>query len=84
MRIALRTLAVVMLLVGALAFAGPASAEHDHWLETPGTLIGDIGSGQTAISDSEHGGYHRFHNNVHTGTAGQTLNAKTPVSIGRY
>lgn len=83
MRTVLRigTLAAALVLLVALAL--PASAEHVHWLRTPGTLVQDIGSGQTSIDETEHGGYHRFHVNVHTGAAGTTLNSKTPVEIGR-
>lgn len=55
---------------GIAAFGGTAFADHEHFLVTPGTCVENIAHGQTAISDSEHGGYHRFHYNVHTGVPG--------------
>lgn len=53
-----------------LSNASSALAAHEHFLVTPGTCVEDIGSGQTAISDSLHGGYHQFHGNVHIGQPG--------------
>ncbi|MBM3939982.1 MAG: hypothetical protein FJ318_03625 [SAR202 cluster bacterium] len=53
-----------------LAFASIARAGHEHFLVTPGTCVEDIAKGQTAIGDPDHGGYHRFHTNVHAGTPG--------------
>jgi hypothetical protein len=60
-----------------------ALADHTHWLLTPGTCVLDIASGQT--SQSEGGGYHRFHVNVHIGTPGASAFAQpnNPVSVGR-
>ena len=78
-----------------LATAGTAFAAHDHYIDTPGTLKDNIGSGQTGISDSDHGGYHKIHDNVHVGTPGSgetpsgarsgvgTKNEKNPVTIGK-
>jgi len=63
------TVAAVM--VAMMALTSPAFAEHKHYLQTPTTCVEDIAKGQTAISDTEHGGYHRFHENVHTGTPGE-------------
>jgi hypothetical protein len=78
-------LALVIGLLLALALAaGPAAAGHQHWLQTPGTCVEDIASGQTRISDPDHGGYHRFHNNVHIGQPGAAFeNPKNPVAIDR-
>lgn len=60
------------------------AAGHSHWLSTPGTYISDIGSGQTSISDGSHGGYHRFHENVHLGTPGTSAFAEGgQVSVGK-
>ena len=57
--------------IAALAFVpGVAFAGHEHFLVTPGTCVEDIAGGQTSISDLEHGGYHQFHDNVHTGAGG--------------
>lgn len=50
-------------------FAVPASAAHDHYIVTPNGKCHQVASGQTAIADSGHGGYHKFHDNVHTGAA---------------
>jgi len=65
--------------------AGTAQAGHAHWLDTPGTCVVDIGSGQTSISDSTHGGYHQFHENVHLGEPGvhAFANPNNPVSVGK-
>jgi len=61
------------------------AAGHAHWLETPGTFIPDIGSGQTSISDPEQGGYHQFHNHVHLGTPGTfAFGQGGQVSVGKY
>ena len=68
-----------LLLVAVLA--GPAFAGHDHWLQTPGTCVEDLASGQTAQTTG--GGAHRFHDNVHLGVPGTTAFAKTPVSVGK-
>jgi len=60
----------------------PASASHDHWLQTPGTCVEDIARGQTAKSESD-GGYHRFHENVHLGQPGESAFGNGPVGVGR-
>ena len=49
--------------------AAPALAGHDHFIVTPNGHCHQVASGQTAIYDASHGGYHRFHENVHTGAA---------------
>lgn len=62
--------------VCALALlTGSAAAGHDHFvvIENPAsgtTTCQYIGQGQTDISDPAHGGFHRIHDNVHTGTPG--------------
>ena len=79
-------LAVAASLIFVLVvLAAPALAEHEHWLQTPGTCVVNIGRGQTSISDPDHGGYHRFHFNVHTGTPGMSAfeNPNNSVSIGK-
>lgn len=50
--------------------AAPALAAHDHYIVTPNGQCHQVASGQTSISDATHGGFHRFHDNVHTGAAG--------------
>ena len=73
------TLAAVI--AAMMALAGPAFANHDHNLETPGTTVVDIANGQTEKCASEPGG-HKFHENVHVGKAGAAFaNPNNPVSI---
>ena len=85
----LATSAFAVMALGATALAlgspGTARAEHEHWLLTPGTCVQDMGSGQTSIDDPGHGGYHRFHTNVHLGVPGLEAfaNANNPISIGK-
>ena len=56
-----------LLVVGMGAL--PALAGHDHYVVTPNGSCHQVAAGQTAIDDPNHGGYHRFHANVHTGAA---------------
>jgi hypothetical protein len=87
-----RLFAVATVIGAMMALSGPAFAEHAHYLDTQqGTCVEDIARGQTAISDEDHGGYHRFHENVHKGpsgdpaTPGEFAFAKesNPVSVNR-
>jgi hypothetical protein len=52
----------------ATMLPGAAMAGHEHFLVTPGTCVENIARGQTAQTDG--GGFHRFHVNVHTGQPG--------------
>ena len=52
--------------------AAPAFAGHDHYIETPNGNCHQVAQGQTSIVDSSHGGYHRFHGNVHLGATDET------------
>lgn len=69
---------IVGALTGAAALlmtASPVSAGHAHFviIDNPSTgtrTCQYVGSGQTSISDADHGGYHRIHDNVHTGRPG--------------
>ena len=65
-----------------LATATPALADHEHWLETPGTCVEDIAAGQTSKLATDPGG-HKFHENVHTGTPGTFAFGHGPVSVGK-
>jgi len=65
--------------VGLAASAVPASAGHDHYVMTPNGKCHQVAGGQTGITDSEHGGYHRFHANVHLGA---TESAANPDALG--
>lgn len=74
---------VTAVIAAMLALAGPALADHAHYLVTPGTTVEDIGSGQTAKCRDEPGG-HKFHDNVHTGTPGQFAFAQGgQVEVGK-
>ena len=75
-------LAVALGAAALLTTASPASANHDHWLQTPGTCVEDIARGQTAKSEGE-GGYHTFHENVHFGQPGEHAFDNGPVSVGK-
>lgn len=46
---------------------GTAWAGHDHFIETPNGRCHQLAQGQTSIGDPDHGGYHRYHDNVHQG-----------------
>ena len=64
-----RMVTVLTALLLALGMvAGPAAAHHAHDVNPPGPhCASDVGRGQTSIADSAHGGWHRFHDNVHVG-----------------
>jgi len=64
----------VAVLVAALfvVMAGPAFAGHVHFIETPNGDCHQVAKGQTSIDDATHGGYHRFHSNVHLGATDDT------------
>ena len=79
--ILLVTVAAVM--AAMMALAGPAFANHDHNLTTPGTIVVDIANGQTEKCASDPGG-HKFHDNVHVGQAGEAFaNPNNPVSVDK-
>lgn len=81
MRRTVRVGAVATALLLFMALANPAIADHKHWLQTPGTCVTDVASGQTA--QTEGGGFHRFHENVHIGTAGAALGDSGQIAIGK-
>lgn len=65
-----RILAAAALAAAMVALSvAPALAKHDHYIVTPNGRCHQVASGQTSIADDTHGGYHRFHDNVHTGSA---------------
>lgn len=84
-----RKLITAALMFGALvASSAPASAGHDHfvYIDATGTCQ-YVAHGQTAIDDPDHGGHHRFHNNVHTGTPGSDGRGNTfdkEANVDRY
>jgi hypothetical protein len=79
--IMLVTVAVVMAVM--MALAGPAFANHDHNLYTPGTTVVDVANGQTEKCASEPGG-HKFHENVHVGQPGdEAFDNPNPVSVDK-
>jgi len=65
-----RMFATVALAVGMVASsAAPALAGHDHYIVTPNGRCHQVATGQTSIDDESHGGFHKFHDHVHTGAA---------------
>lgn len=81
----IRTLAVAITAAVFVATAAPVAAEHEHWLQTPGTCVEDIARGQTSKT-AEVGGGHKFHENVHAGQPGNTTDGaflNGPVSVGK-
>ena len=74
---------VALVVAAMMALAGPAFANHDHNLTTPGTTVVDIANGQTEKCAGEPGG-HKFHENVHVGQAGKAFaNPNNPVSVDK-
>lgn len=69
----------VALTLGTVAVV---TANHDHNLITPGTIVVDIADGQTEKCASDPGG-HQFHAHVHLGQPGTFAWAlpANPVSI---
>lgn len=66
-----RTLIVTTALAAMLLPAAPALAHHGHFVHVRATNTCQfVAHGQTSIDDAGHGGHHRFHDNVHTGTPG--------------
>jgi hypothetical protein len=65
-----RTLTVALSVTAlVVVLAAPAFAGHDHFIETPNGKCHQVAQGQTSIEDPTHGGYHKFHVNVHLGAA---------------
>ena len=74
-------LVVAAVVSGAVTFAaGAAYAGHDHFVVTPNGNCHQVARGQTAISDSAHGGYHQYHLHVHFGATGGSGGA--PIELG--
>jgi hypothetical protein len=71
--------AAAIVATGIAVGASQASAGHDHYVMTPNGRCHQVASGQTGITDTAHGGYHRFHDNVHLGA---TESAGNPDSLG--
>lgn len=72
-------LVVGILTGGSLLVPAAAHAAHDHFVVTPNGSCHQVAAGQTAIDDPEHGGYHRFHENVHLGA---TESDSAPDTLG--
>ena len=73
---------LAVLLVG-LSLATVGLASHAHYLQTPGTCVDDIASGQTSKGPAE-GGFHQFHHHVHLGTPGTfAFKQAAQVSVGK-
>jgi len=73
------SIGLAVAIAGGLAPATAAWAGHDHYVLTPNGKCHQIGSGQTAIDDPGHGGYHRIHANVHLGA---TESGTAPDTLG--
>ena len=74
---------VALVVAAMMALAGPAFADHDHNLTTPGTTVVDIANGQTEKCAGDPGG-HKWHENVHIGQAGSAFaNPNNPVSVDK-
>ena len=77
---------VIQTAVAAVLFAGPslattaAWAGHDHYVVTPNGECHQVAQGQTAIGEADHGGFHRFHDNVHRDATGESTAA--PYELG--
>lgn len=69
-RNARRLLAASVGALATVALGSPALAGHVHYVMTPNGACHQVASGQTSISDVDHGGYHRYHDNVHLGATG--------------
>lgn len=69
-RNSMRATAAAVGALAALTVGGPALAGHVHYVATPNGQCRPVAQGQTAISDPAHGGFHRFHDNVHLGATG--------------
>lgn len=68
--------------IALVTSVGSASADHEHWLQTPGTCVEDIASGQTSKLATDPGG-HKFHDNVHMGQPGTAAFGNGPVTVGK-
>ncbi len=68
----MRRILTIALTLGALmALGAPAHAGHAHFVHIEATNTCQyVGHGQTSTADPDHGGYHRIHDNVHTGAPG--------------
>ncbi len=74
------TVAAVM--AAMMALAGPALADHQHYLKTEGITVEDIASGQTEKCASEPGG-HKFHENMHKGQPEEAFAIQGKVFVGK-
>lgn len=76
----IKTAAAAMLFTGTSLATAPAWAAHDHYVVTPNGDCHQVARGQTAIGDADHGGFHRFHDNVHRDATGGSTAA--PYELG--
>lgn len=85
----MRRILTIALTLGALtAMGAPAHAGHAHFVHIEATNTCQyVGHGQTSIDEEGHGGYHRIHDNVHTGTPGTDGRGNTfdkQGNVGNY
>jgi hypothetical protein len=81
-----RTIALALTVFALTAVTAlPAWAGHDHFIETPNGSCHQVAAGQTGIDDAGHGGYHRFHQNVHLGATDEANrylgDGSSPVAV---
>jgi hypothetical protein len=63
-----RIVVAVLSMVLVVATAGPAFANHPHFVDTPNGNCHQVAEGQTSKDKDDRGG-HKFHDNVHKGAA---------------
>jgi hypothetical protein len=90
-RTVVRTSVVGAVMLGLGAVAGPASADHPHVIQTPGTCVDKAGAGfgtdqdHSAVIEPQHPSLTEpsFHTRVHWGTPGEFAFEREdhPVSI---
>lgn len=76
----IKALVAAGILGGVTLTGGAAWAEHAHFIETPAGCH-QLGQGQTSIDDPDHGGYHRYHDNVHKGGFNVLGNGHSQVTV---
>jgi hypothetical protein len=76
-----RIVVAVLSMVLVVATAGPAFANHPHFVDTPNGNCHQVAEGQTSIDKDDRGG-HKFHDNVHKGAADHEEGSLTEGYLG--
>ncbi len=68
----------------SIGITAPTFASHEHYIDTPGTCVADVASGQTSKEEGDPGG-HQFHLKVHKGQPGLEAftNPNNPITLDR-